>query len=137
MSAFANGCGYLICMAKKRPDEAVPVTVRPVIDPLDMSLRDLLVALVERSSVANDADWIDIRGGTYPWKRIVAAAERGECEVSRVGRRLMMQRAELTRWLSRHRIGPGPAKKTKTEPDAPEKPKGKYADVVERALRRG
>lgn len=119
---------------KSRPDEAPPVEVRPLIDPLDMTLRDLLTTLVERRGVANDSDWINIRGDVYPWRRIVAAAERGECEVSRVGRRLMMKREELDRWLARHRIGPT-SKTKKVEPDA-KKPKGEFGDSVQRALRR-
>lgn len=101
-------------------------------DPLDMTMREFLMALFENRG-ANDDDWINVRGDVYPWKRIVAAAARGECEVSRVGRRLMMQRSELSRWLARHRIESRP-KKVKPEPDA--KPKGKYADVVERMLTR-
>lgn len=119
---------------KAKPDESAPVVVRPLIDPLDMSLRDLLATLVERGgATANDGDWINIRGEVYPWKRIVAAAERGECEVSRVGRRLMMQRSELSKWLARHRIGSGPKK---VKPAEPAKSKGEFGDSVQRALKR-
>lgn len=108
------------------PIESVP-------DPLDMSLRDFLAALVENRAVANDSGWINIRGDEYPWKRIVAAAERGECEVSRVGRRLMMQRSELTRWLAQYRIGAG-LKKVKPDPEANQK--GEFGDSVRLALKR-
>jgi hypothetical protein len=121
--------------AKRDEIKQAPVSVAPARDPLDMTLRELLCALTNTSApAANDADdWISIRSEAYPWKRIVAAAERGECEVSRVGRRLMMQRSELSRWLARHRIGPG-TKKAKAEPDA--KPRGEFGDSVQRALKR-
>lgn len=123
-----------------------------MIDPLDMTVREFLTALFEKRSVDDD-DWINIRGEAYPWKRIVAAAERGECEVSRVGRRLMMQRSELSRWLARHRIAPRIKPEPKSElsdsvqralerngfgaPKAkPTKGEKKYSDVVERMLAR-
>jgi hypothetical protein len=104
-------------------------------DPLDMTVRELLASLVARAGgPANDDDWINIRGEDYPWRRIVAAAERGECEVSRVGRRLMMQRSELAKFLAARRIGP---KTKKLQTDAPKpKPKGEFGDSVQRALRR-
>jgi hypothetical protein len=109
-------------MARKaRPDEQAPVTVRPVIDPLDMTLREFLAALVEArmTAPANDADeWIDIRGDRYPWRHIVDSAEQGECEVARVGRRLMMRRQELSRWLSSRRISTATAREEE-KPDEP------------------
>lgn len=82
-----------------------------------MTLRELLAAVVQAHSVpANNADeWIDIRNEKYPWRHIVDAAERGECEVARVGRRLLMQRRELSRWLSTRRITS--AGKSMHEPD--------------------
>lgn len=98
-----------------------------------MTVRELLGALTERALPANDGDWINIRSDDYPWKRIVAAAERGECEVSRVGRRLMMQRSELAKFLAARRIGP---KKVKPEADAKPKPKGEFGDTVQRMLKR-
>lgn len=101
-------------------------------DALDMTLRDLLAALVDGRDVANDSDWINIRSEAYPWRRIVAAAERGECEVSRVGRRLMMQRSELSKFLTARRIGP---KKAQPKTESP-KPKSEFGDSVQRALKR-
>lgn len=104
-------------------------------DPLEMTVREFLAALTERASPANDGDWINIRGDVYPWKRIVASAERGECQVSRVGRRLMMQRTELDRWLAVRRIGPKNGPK-KIKPAEPAKSKGEFGDSVQRALKR-
>jgi hypothetical protein len=119
-------------MGMPRVKQEAPVSV--VGDPLDMTVRELLAALVARAGgSANDGDdWINIRGEVYPWRRIVAAAERGECEVSRVGRRLMMQRSELAKFLAARRIGP---KKVQTKSDAP-KSKTEFGDSVQRALRR-
>lgn len=100
-------------------------------DPLDMTLRELLAALVDRAGAsANDDEWINIRGEVYPWRRIIAAAERGECEVSRVGRRLMMRRSELSKFLAARRIGP---KKVEPKTDAPT---SELDRSVQRALRR-
>lgn len=65
-------------------------------DPLDITVRELLSALANR-----DRDWIDIRCEPYPWKYIIAAAERGECEV-----RIVMRRAELDRFMKSRRIKP-------------------------------
>jgi hypothetical protein len=105
---------------------------KPVTDPLEMTLRELLEALVARAGSAND-EWINIRSEDYPWRRIVAAAERGECEVSRVGRRLMMQRSELAKFLAAQRIG---LRKVKPEADAKPKSNGEFGDSVHRALKR-
>lgn len=79
--------------------EATTSQIRKLDDVLDMTVRELLQAVVNKED-----GWVDIRCESYPWRRIVEAAERGECEVSRVGRRLMMQREELNRWLSSRRI---------------------------------
>jgi hypothetical protein len=99
-------------------------------DPLDMTVRELLAMLVDRVGGSANDEWVNIRSEAYPWRRIVAAAERGECEVSRVGRRLMMQRSELSRWLARHRIGP---RSKKAKPDAP---KDEFNASLQRALER-
>ena len=97
-----------------------------------MTLRALLEALAEHTGRSANDEWVNIRGEVYPWRRIVAAAERGECEVIRVGRRLLMRREELNRVLALWRIVP---KKKKPEA-SPEEPKGEYDNVVQRALRR-
>jgi hypothetical protein len=79
-------------------------------DVLDMTLRVLLQRVL---GVATTDEWISIRDSNYPWRQLVAAAERGECAVSRVGRKLMMRRDELDRWLAAQRIVP------KSQNDAP------------------
>jgi hypothetical protein len=117
-------------MARVKQETETPT---PVGDPLDMTVRELLAALVARAGGSANDEWVNIRGEVYPWRRIVAAAERGECEVSRVGRRLMMRRDELDKWLAARRIGP---KKIKADAGAPTKPKGEFGSVVQRALRR-
>lgn len=93
---------------------------------MDITLRQL----VERLQTETPQDWVSIRSDLYPWRRIVAAAERGEYEVSRVGRKLLMRRAELDRFLAAHRIAP---KQPKPEE---EKPKDEFNASLQRALRR-
>lgn len=74
-------------------------------DPLDITLRALLERILAPKP-ANDDGWVNIRGERYPWKYIVASAELGECKVTRVGRKLMMRREELDRWLDARAIKP-------------------------------
>jgi hypothetical protein len=81
---------------------------------LDMPLRSFLERLVADRGA--DSGWINIRDEQWPWRHIVAAAERGECHVSRVGRKLLMRREELDRWLALHTI-PVRTQATKPEPD--------------------
>lgn len=88
-------------------------------DPLDLTVRALLERLLTREQ-ANDG-WVNIRDERWPWRQLVAAAERGECSVSRVGRKLMMRREDLDRWLALHAIKSKGVAKTKqaTESDNP------------------
>lgn len=72
-------------------------------DPFDISLREFLISITQRGVVD---DWINIRGNNYPWRHIVRAADRGECKISRVGRKLMMRRDELDRWLVKQSMAP-------------------------------
>jgi hypothetical protein len=105
-----------------------------MVDPLDMTVRELLAVLVERADdSANDA-WINIRSEAYPWRHIVASAEKGECEVSRVGRRLMMRREELNSWLSRRRITA--ASKQKRDATPKTTPEDEVSRQVRRSLER-
>jgi hypothetical protein len=50
------------------------------------------------------ADWINVSGPDWPSSEIEAAAKLGELVVSRVGHTLLVQRAELDRWLTTKRI---------------------------------
>lgn len=118
--------------------EETPV-VRPMTDPLDMTLREFLKALVEARTapVANDVDeWIDIRGDRYPWRHIVESAEQGQCEVARVGRRLMMRRQELNRWLSSRRIGSSISQEEERPDDKPLSEKEELRRQARASLRR-
>ena len=72
-------------------------------DPLDLTLRDLLERMAAQRP---DDGWVNIREQPWPWRQLVAAAERGEAAVSRVGHRLLMRREELDRWLDTQRIQP-------------------------------
>lgn len=77
------------------------------VDPLDMSVRALLErVLTAPVPCAQEPEWVDIRSSRWPWRQLVAAAERGEVSVARVGRRLMMRTAELDSWLESQRIQP-------------------------------
>lgn len=84
-------------------------------DPLDLTLRALLERLLAERR--DDSGWVNVRGEPWPWRQLVAAAERGECSVSRSGHKLLMRREELERWLDTQRIQPRQA-----APDTAEKP---------------
>ena len=73
-------------------------------DLVDLTLRDLLERLLADRRDADADPWVDLRKEGWPFRRIVAAAKRGECKVSRIGRRLLMRRSELDAWVDRHEI---------------------------------
>ena len=83
-------------------------------DPLDMTLRELLTALLARVSqtaahpVADPERWLDLRADDFPVNaRLVwAAAKRGEIDVSRVGNATLVKWRELDRWLQLQRYKP-------------------------------
>jgi hypothetical protein len=76
-------------------------------DPLDLTVRALLERLLAGADPAGgDGGWVNVRDERWPWRQLVAAAERGEVSLSRVGHRLLMRRAELDRWLDGQRIRP-------------------------------
>jgi len=80
---------------------------------LKLTLGELLERLLARPA-DDGAGWVNIRDERWPWRRIVAAAQRGECQVSKVGRQLLMRREELGRWLDLHRIRPAREQPTET-----------------------
>lgn len=71
-------------------------------DPLNLPVRVLLERLLDAQKP--DAEWVNVRDDLWPWRHMVAAAERGECAVSRVGRKLLVRREELNRWLATYKI---------------------------------
>jgi hypothetical protein len=73
-------------------------------DPLDLTLRELLASLLREHPPSDPDPWVDLRKEGWPCRRIAEAAKRGECKVSRVGRRLLMRRSELNAWIDRHQI---------------------------------
>jgi hypothetical protein len=75
------------------------------IDVLDLPLRTVLDRVFgQQTQRADDSEWINVRTKDWPWRHLVAAAERGEVTVSRIGRKLMMRRRDLDRWLESQRI---------------------------------
>lgn len=82
-------------------------------DPLDMTLRELLTAMLARVSAAGGgaADperWLDLRADDFPVnpRLVTAAAKRGELDVSRVGNATLVKWRELDRWLQLQRWPP-------------------------------
>src|SRR5262245_38194082 len=69
-----------------------------------MTLRTLLAKLLERENAPVALDWINVRCDDYPWRHLVAAGERGELTVARVGRKLLVRRPDLDRWLESRAI---------------------------------
>lgn len=84
-------------------------------DPLDLTVRALLERLLAAQQ-HESSGWVNIRDKQWPWRHLVAAAERGEVKVSRVGRKLMMRREELDSWLDAQRIQPRSREAAKPEP---------------------
>jgi len=88
-------------------------------DPLDMTVRELLMTLTRLGGHADE--WINIRDERYPYRRILRAIDSGESvEVCRVGRRLLMRREELNRWIEAHRITRASKKEKKKRDATPE-----------------
>jgi hypothetical protein len=77
---------------------------------MEMSLRSLLERLLAGHETP-DSGWVNVRSDELPWRHIVAAAERGEVHLSRVGRKLLMRRVDLDEWLGRQRVSPRAEKK--------------------------
>jgi hypothetical protein len=75
-------------------------------DPRDVTVRELFEMFEKVVAAANRATdtWVDIRDRKLPWRHIVAAAERGEVKVSRVGRKLLMRQTELNKWLDMQNV---------------------------------
>ena len=90
----------------------------PHADPLDMTLRELFQRILDVRA-STESGWINVRTQQLPWRQLVAAAERGEVEVCRVGRKLMMRRNELDRWVALQKIGPAERTSTATSQSKP------------------
>jgi hypothetical protein len=75
-------------------------------DPFDLTLRALLKRLLGERAHPSDLGWVNVRVDDCPWRHLVAAAERGEVVVARVGRKLLMRRPDLDAWLESQRIEP-------------------------------
>ena len=88
-------------------------------DPLDMTVREFLEKLLAGHSV-DDIGWVNIRSPEWPWQSIVSAAERGEVRVSRVGRKLLMRRDELDKWLDAHCIPRKQKQRAEPKEDVPD-----------------
>lgn len=78
---------------------------KPQPDLMQLTLGEVLERVLA-GRVSDEAGWVNIRDERWPWRRILAAARRGECQVSKVGRQLLMRREELDRFLEQHRIRP-------------------------------
>jgi excisionase family DNA binding protein len=51
-------------------------------------------------------EWIDAKDAPVPQRTIRDAVRRGEIEATRAGRRLLVRRSELDRWLTERRARP-------------------------------
>jgi excisionase family DNA binding protein len=75
-------------------------------DPLDLTVRELLTRIVDRAPASSvDPDpWVDAAACPVGWRHVLDAARRGELEASRIGRKVLVRRSELDRWLAAHRV---------------------------------
>lgn len=100
---------------------------------LDMTVGQLIEQLTANDNADRTvAGWVNIRRDDFPWRQMVADAEQGRAEVSRVGRKLMAREGEIDRWLNTQRIPPSGVKKNTGE-NVPANPD---AVAVELSLRR-
>lgn len=100
-----------------------------------MTLRTLLERLLrERPREQSYDAWVNIRDERWPWRHIVAAAERGECSVSKVGRRLMMRREDLDAWLAAQAIQPMGKERPKSKPESESGPNAERKAAVAHLL---
>jgi excisionase family DNA binding protein len=101
-------------------------------DPLDLTLREVLArVLAERTQSTDAGAWIDCADSAacpIPWRRVLEAAQRGELEASRVGRRVLVRRVELDRWIASKQIKPR-ARAT----DSPQQPASRVAHLISAA----
>ena len=85
---------------------APPVDVERL---LKMTVAEALKVLLDRSSVADDDPWIDPKSPEcpVPYRQILAAAQRGELMMFKVGRKLLVKKTDLDAWIERpeHRVG--------------------------------
>lgn len=83
-------------------------------------LGDLLARLLRPEEPSTT--WIDIRdpaSSPVPYRAALAAAQRGELAVHRVGRRRLVRRQDLDRWVaSRPTVVDQPEPSTPTQSDA-------------------
>jgi excisionase family DNA binding protein len=81
---------------------------------LDLTLRDLLARLVGPGGTTEPDHWIDPRNAAspVPYRTVLSAARRGDLALCKVGRRLLVRRSELDRWIAAQPIGAQPAPAT-------------------------
>lgn len=82
---------------------------------LALPLGELLRRLCESQGGGDTDPWLDVEPALR--RRVVAAAERGEVMVSRIGRRVLWRRSERDAFIERHRVQPRAA-----EPERPQPP---------------
>lgn len=88
---------------------------------LALPLGELLGRLLAREQAATP--WFDIRDPTspVPYRVALAAAQRGELAVHRVGRRGLVRKEDLDAWIAQQPTLATPIDAPATEPTAAEK----------------
>lgn len=77
---------------------------------LQLTLRELLAMLVGPPAEQRD-EWVDPRSEACPVAKraVLDAGRRGELALRKVGRRVLVRRSELDRWIDAHPLGQPPA----------------------------
>ncbi len=75
-------------------------------DLLDLPLREVLARLATPSAPIEADPWVDPRACEAPFREVLAAGKRGELALFKVGRKYLVRRSELDRWLAlpEHRV---------------------------------
>jgi hypothetical protein len=78
---------------------------------LDLTLRDVLAQLLGSGASTELDNWIDPRSTACPapYRTVLSAARAGDLVLCKVGRRLLIRRSELDRWISTQTIRAQPA----------------------------
>lgn len=78
---------------------------------LDLTLRDVLAQLLGSGTPAELDEWIDPRSTACPapYRTVLSAARAGDLALCKVGRRLLVRRSELDRWITAQTVRPQPA----------------------------
>jgi hypothetical protein len=85
-------------------------------DILRMSVAELIGLLASSRTAATADPWVDPKACDVAFREVLDAGRRGDCDLSKVGRRYLIRRSELDRWIATRRVKPEEKKTGPAEP---------------------